>query len=334
MKGKGPIDAVITVTYRCDSRCNMCSIWKLSPGKELAPDEFRRLPRTPRDVNITGGEPFLREDIVDVVRVIDEHCRHPRIVISTNGFQRRRIMHAAPALLRIGQRVGLAVSIDGIGEVHDRIRGVPGGFDKVLETLKQLKQIRYRNVRIAFTAQSDNVRHLGAVYDLSRQFGYQFTTSVAQNSEFYFSTEDNQRVAPAALEQELQYIIRKELLSFSPKRWLRAYFYAGIARYNLRGERALGCRAGRDSFFMDPVGKVYPCLTLNREIGDITVHSFEEIWRSESARRIRGAVDGCREPCWMICTARTSMLRNPVRPAGWVLRNWGRIVLGRGYART
>ena len=91
-----PIDAVIAVTYRCDSRCNMCNIWKLEPGPELAPEEYRRLPRTLRDVNITGGEPFLRDDIVDLVRVIDEHCNHPRIVISTNGFQRRRIVHAAP----------------------------------------------------------------------------------------------------------------------------------------------------------------------------------------------------------------------------------------------
>ncbi|HUV36313.1 MAG TPA: radical SAM protein [Patescibacteria group bacterium] len=329
-----PIDAVIAVTYACDSRCNMCNIWKLAPGTELAPGEYRRLPRTLRDVNITGGEPFLRGDIVELVRVIYEHCRHPRIVVSTNGFQRRRIIHAAPELMKIGRRVGLAVSIDGIGEVHDRIRGVTGGFDKALETLKQLKQIGYRNVRVAFTAQSDNVEHLGAVYDLSRQFGYQFTTSVAQNSEFYFSTEDNQRVAPAALERELQYVIRKELLSFSPKRWLRAYFYAGVVRYNMHGERALGCRAGRDSFFMDPAGKIYPCLTLNREIGDITQHSFDEIWRGDSARRVREAVDACCEPCWMICTARTSMLRNPARPAGWILRNWGRIAIGRGNALT
>jgi MoaA/NifB/PqqE/SkfB family radical SAM enzyme len=214
--------------------------------------------------------------------------------------------------------------------MHDRIRGVQGGFDRTLETLKQLKQIGYRNVRVAFTAQSDNIDHLGAVYDLSRQFGYQFTTSVAQNSEFYFSTDDNQQVSPATLEREMRYVIRKELLSMSPKRWLRAYFYAGVVRYNMCGERVLGCRAGRDSFFIDPEGGVFPCLTLNREIGNIMERSFDEIWSGESARRIRRAVDACREPCWMICTARSSMLRNPFRPAGWILRNWGRIALGKG----
>jgi radical SAM protein with 4Fe4S-binding SPASM domain len=329
-----PIDAVIAVTYRCDSRCTMCDIWRLEPGKELAPADYRRLPRTLRDVNVTGGEPFLREDLVEIVRTIDEHCGHPRIVISTNGFPRRRIMHAAAELMKIGRRVGIAVSIDGIGEMHDQIRGVPGGFDKTIETLTQLRQIGFRNVRVAFTAQGVNVKHLGAVYDLSRQFGYQFTTSVAQNSEFYFSTDENRQIVPEELECELQYVMRKELLSLSPKRWLRAYFYSGVVRYNVGGERLLGCRAARDSFFIDPAGKIYPCLTLNREIGDISEQTFEEIWNGERARGIRRAVDACREPCWMICTARSSMRHEPLRPAWWVLRSWARLLAGRGPAVT
>jgi MoaA/NifB/PqqE/SkfB family radical SAM enzyme len=324
-----PIDAVIAITYRCDSRCNMCNIWQLPPGEELAPEEFRRLPRTLRDINITGGEPFLRDDLVEIVRILDEHCNHPRIVISTNGFERRRIMHAAGSLQKIGGKIGLAVSLDGIGEKHDEIRGMPGGFDKVVETLKQLCTMRYRNVRVAFTAQRENVKHLGAVYDLSRQFGYQFTTSVAQNSEFYFSTDENQTVDPLDLESELRYVMRKELLSMSPKRWLRAYFYAGVLRYNISKERILACRAGRDSFFMDPAGCVYPCLTLNRSMGCVRERAFEEIWNGAAAAEVRAQVDRCHQPCWMICTARTAMLRKPHEPARWILANWFRILVGR-----
>jgi len=324
-----PIDAVIAVTYRCDSRCNMCNIWQLPPGPELAPDEYRKLPRTLRDINVTGGEPFLRDDLVEIVRVLDEHCNHPRIVISTNGFERRRIMHAAPGLMKVGKRVGLAVSLDGIGEKHDEIRGIPGGFDRVVETLTQLRTIGYRNVRVAFTAQRDNVKHLGAVYDLSRQFGFQFTTSVAQNSEFYFSTDENQTVDALDLESELRYVMRKELLSMSPKRWLRAYFYAGVVRYNVSRERILACRAGRDSFFMDPEGFVYPCLTLNQPMGSVGAQTFDEIWGGAKALEVRLRVDRCSQPCWMICTARTAMMRRPHEPARWILANWLRIIAGR-----
>ena len=307
----------------------MCNIWQLPPGDELEPEQYRRLPRTLRDINITGGEPFLRDDLVEIIRILNKHCSRPRIVISTNGFERRRIAHAAPGLLKIGRNVGLAISLDGIGEKHDEIRGIAGGFDKVVETLKQLRTIGYRNVRVAFTAQRSNVKHLGAVYDLSRQFGFQFTMSVAQNSDFYFSTAENQTVDPLDLSAELAYVMRKELLSFSPKRWLRAYFDAGVLAYNISKERILPCRAGRDSFFMDPAGFVYPCLTLNKAMGDIRTHAFDEIWDSAGAEKVRCAVNLCRQPCWMICTARTSMLRRPHVPAMWILSSWIKIAAGK-----
>jgi len=308
----------------------MCNIWQLEPGEEAGIELYRKLPRTLRDVNITGGEPFLRDDLVEIVRVINDRCRAPRIVISTNGFDRRRIMHAAPELMKIGRNVGLGLSIDGIGEKHDEIRGIEGGFERVLETMKQLRTIGYRNVRVAFTAQRGNAKHLGAVYDLSRQFGYQFTTSVAQNSEFYFSTGENQTVDPLELEAELRFVMRKELQSASPKRWLRAYFYSGVLRFNVSRERLLACGAGSDSFFIDPAGFVFPCLTLNRPIGNLRDATFEELWESESARAVRRAVAACDRPCWMICTARTAMARRPIAPALWIARNWLRLARRKG----
>lgn len=324
-----PVDAVVAITYKCDSRCKMCHIWQLPTGEEMAPEEYAKLPETLRDVNITGGEPFLREDIIEVVETIYERCKAPRIVISTNGFERRRIVHAAPSLMKIGKSVGLAVSLDGIGEVHDEIRGVPGGFEKVIETLKQLRLMRFKNVRVAFTAQRQNVGHLGAVYDLSRQFGFEFTTSVAQNSEFYFSTSENEAVDPGELETELCGVMKKELSSANPKRWLRAYFYAGVIRFNSARKRMLSCRAGRDSFFMDPSGMIYPCLTLKREMGNLRERSFREIWESEQSELARAAVDRCTEPCWMICTARSAIRRNPQEAAKWILANWARMAIGR-----
>jgi len=310
----------------------MCNIWKLPPGREMTPAEYGRLPETLRDVNVTGGEPFLRDDLTDVVGAVNEQCHAPRIVISTNGFQYRRIMHVAPGLMKIGRNVGIAVSLDGIGEMHDRIRGIEGGFDRVIETLTHLRKLGYRNVRVAFTAQRENVRHLGAVYDLSRQFGFQFTTSVAQNSEFYFSTDENQRVEPDRLGADLSYVMRKELLSLSPKRWLRSYFYAGVIRYNEIGQRVLGCRAGRDSFFMDPEGNIFPCLTLERPMGNLLEAPFEKIWKGSAADSARSAVDRCAVPCWMICTARSSMRRRPDRAVRWIMSNWLRIFTGREVA--
>ena len=58
-----PVDAVLAVTYRCNARCTMCGIWSSKPVAELPPAAYARLPASLRDVNLTGGEPFLRDDL-------------------------------------------------------------------------------------------------------------------------------------------------------------------------------------------------------------------------------------------------------------------------------
>ncbi|MDD3642963.1 MAG: SPASM domain-containing protein, partial [Candidatus Krumholzibacteria bacterium] len=90
------------------------------------------------------------------------------------------------------------------------------------------------------------------------------------------------------------------------------------------------CRAGRDSFFMDPEVSIFPCLTLERPMGNLLESTFGEIWNGSAADSARLAVDRCSMPCWMICTARSSMRRRPDRAARWIFSNWLRIFTGRG----
>ena len=87
-----PIDAVVAVTYRCNSRCIMCNIWQIKNFPEINYEEYLKLPSSLRDINISGGEPFLREDLVDIVRVIKRACPKAKITISTNGlFVRKQL---------------------------------------------------------------------------------------------------------------------------------------------------------------------------------------------------------------------------------------------------
>ncbi len=81
-----PTDAVLAITYKCNSRCIMCSIWKSKPEQELTAKDYLRLPATLKDVNLSGGEPFLRNDIVEIIQNINRKCNKPKIVISTHGF--------------------------------------------------------------------------------------------------------------------------------------------------------------------------------------------------------------------------------------------------------
>src|SRR5438093_9153719 len=88
---RGPRSAVVAVTMACQSRCTMCDIWQYGRGSELRPEDYSRLPASLREVNISGGEPFLRKDLPDIVRVIRARCPKARIVISTNALMPARI---------------------------------------------------------------------------------------------------------------------------------------------------------------------------------------------------------------------------------------------------
>ncbi|MBN2566251.1 MAG: radical SAM protein, partial [Candidatus Eisenbacteria bacterium] len=78
----GPIGCVVAVTYRCNARCAVCDIWKSpsDPAAELAPEDYAWLPDSLRSVNISGGEPFLRDDLPGVVSFVARACPKARIV--------------------------------------------------------------------------------------------------------------------------------------------------------------------------------------------------------------------------------------------------------------
>ncbi len=314
-----PKDAILAITYRCDARCEMCNIWKLDPQEGLSIDDYLKIPSSLEDINISGGEAFLRRDIIDIIKAVNDKAGGPRIVISTNGFRTDRIIRAMEDLRRTIPGIGIGVSLDGIGEVHDKIRGIKGAFEKARETLEQLRSRRFTNVRIGFTAMNENVGELKKVYDLACSMGFQFTTTVAQNSDIYFSTQENSEVDDSSLHDALGYIIKKELMSYHPKRWARAFFESGTLVFNKEKKRILECLAGRDFFYLAPEGLVYPCLTIPTPMGNLKEESFEQIWESEKAEEVRSQIKGC-EKCWMICSSRTSIKKNAARIAGWITR--------------
>jgi len=331
----GVEDAVVAVTYRCNSRCSMCGIWRFrGTEQEMRPEEYDRLPATLKDINISGGEPFLRDDLVDVVRRVADRCRSAKLIISTNGLEPDRVDDAIRDLRSLYPRLGVGVSIDGVGSLHDDIRGVTGAFEKATATVERLKQAGLENIRVGMTIGQDNLSQIKATYDLSRSLGVEFTCSLAQNSDHYFMTQDNKGVTPESLRQELDALIRAELRTFSPKRWFRAYFDRGIYWQATDRGRLLGCGAGVQSFFLDPFGNVYPCNILDQVMGNLLETSFEELWTSEHAEDVRRQTGMCEAKCWMVCTARTAIRRNLTSAVGWILRSKMDAHLGRRVLRA
>lgn len=312
------LNGTVIVTYRCNARCNMCNRYKKpsQPEEEISLDTIRKLPPM-YFTNITGGEPFIREDLPDIVRELSK--KSDRIVISTNGFFTDRIV----ALCKEFPNIGIRISIEGLEETNNKIRGLEDGFNRGYSTLQKLVAMGMKDVGFGMTVQDANAKDLVALYDLSSQMNMEFATASLHNS-FYFVEAKNIIHDRPMVAKEFENLINELLKSKSPKKWFRAYFNHGLINYIYGRKRLLPCDMAFDTFFIDPYGDVMPCNgTKDKEVmGNLNdCETFEELWQSAQADAVRRKVRCCDRDCWMIGSVSPAMHKYIWVPAFWVLRH-------------
>lgn len=307
------MEGLIAVTYRCNARCQMCYTWKYPSrkGEEIQASDLESIPRM-RFTNITGGEPFLRQDLEDIIEVIKPKTR--RIVISTNGFFISRIVKIAARYPDIGIRI----SIEGLPRVNDELRGIKHGFDRGLRTLLELHEMGLKDIGFGITLSDKNAKDLLSLYRLAKAMGLEFATAATHNS-YYFHKFDNSFAHPDTICKELDKLIADMLKSTRPKNWFRAYFNYGLQNFIRGGKRLLPCEAGTDVFFIDPFGEIHACNALEDSMGNIRHEPFNSIWQGERAMAIREKVKVCGRNCWMIGTVAPAMKKRPLVPLRWIL---------------
>lgn len=323
-----PTDASIILTYRCPMHCQMCNIWAnpTVASEEITPQDLEKLPRL-KFINLTGGEPFVRDDLEDIVRVC--YKRAPRIVISTSGWLEDRVI----ALAQKFPHIGIRISIEGLSRKNDELRGRDGGFDRGLRTLLTLQQMGVKDIGFGCTVSNHNSSDMLALYQLAKSLGLEFATAAFHNS-FYFHKHDNVITNREQVVSDFTTLINRQLREHHPKSWFRAYFNMGLVRYVNGGHRLLPCEAGTMNFFVDPWGEVWPCNGLEEKywqqsMGNLrTATDFDTLWNSEQARQVREKVHSCPKQCWMVGTASPVMHKYITKPAAWVLRNKWRSLRG------
>jgi radical SAM protein with 4Fe4S-binding SPASM domain len=329
-----PRDAVIAVTYRCNARCEMCNIWKETEHDEMEPFEYLKLPTSIKTINITGGEPFLRDDLANVLKALHSRVPSARFVFSTNGLLTERIISKIDEIRSFHPRLGVGVSIDGLRDTHDEIRGVDGMFDAALSTVDGLKRIGVNDLRIGMTILPSNLDQVSQVYDLSSRLGIQLTMTNAHNSEVYFGKTDNEQVSKDnKTAPTLDPVVACLLRSRHPKDWFRAYHTAGISDYSIRDSFKGHCEAGKKYFFMTPSGDVYPCNVLDKKIGNLReVVSWGDLFPEDLRAEVLETVGRCRQDCWMVCNTRSLIRAHPVKVGRWIAANKLKVHFGRGSA--
>lgn len=308
------------VTYRCNSKCLSCDIWKRYlkdnslAKKELNLNDIKKIFSQFNNLKIaslTGGEPFLRDDIVDIIKCI----RSESINISTNGFFTDKIIKACKEILQIPyfREIGISISIDAIGNKHDKLRGLPNSYNNALKTLKELKRLSRKNekliVSISNTISKENLDEILKVYDLSKKLGVIFSTRLAHSSSLFYSNVSSKifvdKKEVPRVKKIFEYLLKKQ-----PRNLFYRYYLTKFL--NNPNKQPVPCFSGSNSFFIDPYGNLYPCIMLNKKIGNLKEESLKQLLNSKEATGIRQFIRKGKCSCWTDCEALNSIYLNPI----------------------
>ena len=280
------------VTDKCNSHCTHCNIWKPAPAANpFTLEEIKKVFSDPllsevETIINSGGEAILRSDIVEIIKL--EHKIFPKasLDLSTNGISADRMLKVVQEIMDENIKINVGISLDGIGEVHDKVRGVPGNFEKVDYLVNKLLGIRNKypdqlSLVVGLTL-SDltldewrKVKEYADEKDIGSVMHWYNQSSFYKNDKADIKNNNDKMIAAVGTQENT--IIREK--------WLKL----------LKGEPIkFRCFAASSFFVLRCDGNIAPCLTYwDSILGNVREHTPSEIWRSEQAKKIRQEIKRC-----------------------------------------
>lgn len=311
------------VTFRCNARCVMCDSWR----KEDTSDEltvadvrsiFAQLPRMDA-VRLSGGEPFVRKDFPELLQATADLLRPHYLHVTTNGFLTERIIECCEQR-HCRTPLALLVSLDGVGEKHDSIRGVPRAWERAMTTLQTLaprqRELRLRLAVNQTIVDADGHEQYLRLRDVLRPLGIPHHVVIGYAMSATYHAEAYQQVAPeeagsfspfgdvtAEEWQSLLETLTADLPAYPwPERLAKRYYYRGIANRLLaqRGTPNPLCVALNSHLRLYPNGDVPICQFNATCVGNLKTQPFADFWHDARVLQGRHWVRRC-PGCWAEC---------------------------------
>lgn len=354
-----PQDVILYLTDRCNARCGHCFYracvdQKTSQDRldffaleKLAESLKRRESYRLHSLVLTGGEPFLRTDLVDISVMFWEHTAVEMLFLPTNGFLTDRIIRDVGEICaRIGSQVYVQVSLDGLEEMHDSIRSVEGAFTRAIQTAQLLKvlQVKHPNLYITFstTLSKFNVDQLEPLseyvanqlkipqsFELVRGTHFEGYTNLPPELSLDHHPPDP-RMFPLPVAElpnlcsRLDRIFQNHArLAAGNQPLLAPFIYAFRSRRFwhlaevLRNRRGFRCPAGSHIGIIYPNGDVALC-EFTKPVGNLFDMDLAAAWNGPTATQLRSQIKGCY--CSSGCFQSVAMLREARTPL-WLLRS-------------
>jgi MoaA/NifB/PqqE/SkfB family radical SAM enzyme len=317
-----PITLTFSVTNRCQSRCKTCGIWKIYPNKwqdptkELKLDEIEKIFKSIGSkvyfFNLSGGEPFLRDDLPEIVEAAVTYLKPAIIHSPTNAIATQRVVQKTRAILNMLKAKNLKTpvtikpSLDGIGKQHDEIRGVPGNWEKLMATVAELKELQNEfdnfHLEIGTVVSNFNKNSLDEIEDFVHGLGVQsYRNEIAEQREEFFNVGDP--ITPSG--QEYAHLMKKFAekirLNLNKKKKLaqvteslRLVYYELAAKIAVENKQVIPCYAGISNVHLTPHAELWPCCVLGyaKSLGNVrdAGYDFWKIWHGTKAREVRKSI--------------------------------------------
>ena len=313
-----PMTITYSVTAACQSRCKTCQIGAMfcqdptRPQKDLKLDEIEKIFKSMKPVyffNMSGGEPFMRDDLPEIVELACKYLK-PRVVHTpTNAILSEKIIKNTEKIIQIVRKYDPSVpvtvkpSIDGVGDKHDEIRGAKGNFKCLLKTIDGLKKLeeKYDNfhLELGTVISNFNINDLDEIEDFVHSLGVEsYRNEVAECRTEFFNLED-EITPPAEVYQKLiKDFARKVEDNIGKKKKLaRTTEAMRVVYYDLAGKilaekrQVIPCYAGVSNVHINYDGGVWPCCVLGyeQEMGNLRDYDydFQKLWYSDKAFEVR-----------------------------------------------
>jgi MoaA/NifB/PqqE/SkfB family radical SAM enzyme len=315
-----PFSLVISVSFRCNSKCRTCDVWRKA-SDDMTVEEWRKifanLGRAPFYLTFTGGEPFLRADLHELVMAGAELCQPGVITIPTNGLLTRRILDHVDQICAAANhtQVGINLSLDGIGQEHDEIRQVPGTW----QGLKGLQE-RHQNLVLS-------------VHTVVSKFNTRRIRDIVEGLEFlepdsYITEVAEERVELDTVGWDItpppeEYAPIADYLSARAEadpasglarvtQAFRASYYQLAKRVLQEQTQVIPCQAGWASGHIAPNGDVWTCCIRAEAVGNLRQAGYDlrSVWfeRVGELRRLRRSIAARECACPMANASYTNML--------------------------
>ncbi len=317
---------IFHVTSICNSKCKTCFNWKnLNKKDELTLNEVKKISEHIKSVEyltLGGGEPFLRKDLSDICKVFYTNNRVRAFSIPTNGLSPDVVKETTEAILRKcpDALVRVSLSIDGIGELHDNIRGVKGNFDKVWETHDHLHELKkgYANLRIlaATTFCSHNQDRAIEIYEYIRK-----EMDVDQYNINYIRGDARNPILKDVDIEKYRKLIEHIEMDISEKRGnyidrlfdtLPVLTRREVLKTLESEGRIYECHAGKGMIVIDSFGNVFPCEMLDKKLGNLRDYDYDlkKILILDSTKEVLKYIKDRKCNCTWECAIQDSIVYN------------------------